>query len=343
MVNQKRKAVAVSDSPVTPAKRQATRNGSKRVTRKGGSAKNVESESHPAEHFTTPSNPQATFEGLPAELRLQVYDYLCDSTIIHVHRHEKTNTSKFTWTPCRAPNLKSPLLCANPKWSGMCDEEDRCTHKLYAPPEPRGFWALAAASKFIRNEAQEFFFKKTVVSIDPRNLQRWLDHLEKHAPKQLDSLRRINLAGPNVYDVIGHCNLGDLQNRIPNLEGVGMQLQDSSWRWFTGTLEIHQRQWKNNHNWILQLRQLQPTIDVAFEALIWRKHYKTFATSTQEQQAAIRIYRKGKTLEEGGTPANTPWQDSDVVVEIDKPGNVRSHKRNAKWRQWWRTPECKNL
>lgn len=349
MVNRKRKAAAVSDSPVTPAKRQATDGKApKRVNGNGGESKRTEEDSHPAEHFKTPSNPQATLEGLPAELRLQVYNYLCDSTIIHVHHHvdEKANTSKFTWTPCRAPNPKSPLLCANPKWSGMCDEADRCTYKLYAPPEPRGFWALAASSKHVRNEAQEFFLRSTVVSMDPRTLRPWLDHLEKHAPKQLDSIRRITFAGPTAHTYCIQTNIADVQRRAPNLEAVGIQVQDASYRWVHSTpnnkLQILDNTWSRVY-WIPWIYPLQPTIDVAIEALIWRKHCRYTPNNVPEQQAAIRIYRKGRTLEEGGTPAASPWRDGDVEVEIDTPGKLHSYKRNAKWRQWWRTKETKNL
>ncbi|OAL51803.1 hypothetical protein IQ07DRAFT_586153 [Pyrenochaeta sp. DS3sAY3a] len=346
MVNRKRKAAAVSDSP---AKRQAIiRKASKRVTTNDGQSQGIEEDSHPAEHFKKPSNPQATLEGLPVELRLQIYNYLCDSTIIHVHDHydEKANTSKFTWTPCRAPNPKSPLLCANPKWSGMCDEADRCTYKLYAPPEPRGFWALAASSKYIRNETQEFFLRSTVVSMDPRTLRPWLDHLEKHAPKQLNSIRRITLAGPTVHAYSFQTGIPDLQRRAPNLEAVGIQVQDASYRWMRSTVnnkvQIPDNAWSRVH-WIHWMYPLQPTIDVAIEALIWRKHYRGMLSSVPEQQAAIRIYRKGRTVEEGGRPAASPWQDSDVEVETDSPGKVHSYKRNAKWRQWWRTKEAKSL
>jgi hypothetical protein len=67
-----------------------------------------------------PHNPEASFSALPAELRLQIYSYLCDDTLIHVHRHEKKSPygrDRFTWTPCRSPNKDYPALCANPKVS----------------------------------------------------------------------------------------------------------------------------------------------------------------------------------------------------------------------------------
>jgi hypothetical protein len=187
---------------------------------------------NPAAVFRTPSNTQATLSGLPAELRLQIYSYLCDSTIIHVHNHtDNVGGSRFTWTPCRSPSSASPLLCANPKWSGMCDEEDRCTYKIYSPPEPVGFWALAASNKLIRNEAQEFFLRKTVVSIHPQDLRSWLDHLAGKDARRLDSLRRVTLAGPNSYRHFSNAELQLLRDRLPNLEALGFQFQDPVWRW----------------------------------------------------------------------------------------------------------------
>jgi hypothetical protein len=71
-------------------------------------------------HEKAPHNPEASLSALPAELRLQIYSYLCDDTLIHVHRHKKGSpegTDRFTWTPCRSPNTVFPVLCANPKVS----------------------------------------------------------------------------------------------------------------------------------------------------------------------------------------------------------------------------------
>jgi hypothetical protein len=71
-------------------------------------------------HDKAPHSPEASFSALPTELRLQIYSYLCDATLIHVHRHKKESpegTDRFTWTPCRSPNTAFPVLCANPKVS----------------------------------------------------------------------------------------------------------------------------------------------------------------------------------------------------------------------------------
>lgn len=113
----------------------------------------------------------------------------------------------------------------------MCDEEDRCTYKIETPPEPVGFWGLAASNKLIRNEAQEFFLRKTVVSIHPQDLRVWLEHLASKDSRRLDSLRRVTLAGPNSYQYLNNAELQLLRDRLPNLEALGLQCQDSVWRW----------------------------------------------------------------------------------------------------------------
>src|SRR4051812_9440846 len=57
---------------------QVPKKSKKRSDKQAGSEEALKK--HPAAMFKSPGNPQATLEGLPAELRLQIYDYLCDST-----------------------------------------------------------------------------------------------------------------------------------------------------------------------------------------------------------------------------------------------------------------------
>ncbi|KAF2823046.1 hypothetical protein CC86DRAFT_299496 [Ophiobolus disseminans] len=299
--------------------------------------------------FRMRNNNQATLSGIPAELRLQIYSHLCDSTLIHVHNHKDHNagTSRFTWTPCRSPSAASPLLCANPKWSGMCEEEDRCTYKIYAPPEPVGFWALAASNKSIRNETQEFFLRRTVVSIHPHDLRPWLDHLEEKDPQRLDNLRRITLAAPNSYRNFNNTELQLVRDRIPNLEGLGLQCQDSLWRWVRSRLnndiQMDDNAWKRWHlvDW---LKAFDPSVTIAMEAMVWRKVHPRWNPNDTEQQVAIRVTREGRTAGDGsGYRSTSGWADEDVEVEVVKPGNLASKKRNAKWRQWWRGKEMKGF
>ncbi|KAH7091527.1 hypothetical protein FB567DRAFT_437000 [Paraphoma chrysanthemicola] len=300
-VGTKRPHSDLAGSTAQPRKRPA------RVKSSKGQSEEDSTE-HPASTFRTPTNPFATLSNLPAELRLQIYSHLCDTTIIHVHRHgaEYGKNSKFTWTPCRAPSSASPLLCANPKWSGMCDEEDRCTYKIYAPPEPIGFWGLAASNKMIRNETQEFFLRKSVVSIHPRDLRPWLDHLADKDPKRC---------------------------------------QDSIYRWTPfanrSNFQFDGEAWKRWHivDW---MKSFSPSVTIAIEAIVWKKSHPRWTPNIVEQQVAVRLIRQGEPTEEGSRSASG-WADEDVDVQIVKPGKLASPKRNAKWRQWWRGKEMKGF
>jgi hypothetical protein len=286
------------------------------------------------------SNPQATLCRIPAELRLQFYSYLNDASIIHVHHHgsKAGYASRFTWTPCRSPNPVSPLLCLNPKWSGMCNEEDRCTYKINAPPEPRGFWALAASNKFFRNEIQEFFLHKTVVSIHPQDLRPWLDYIREKNPDRIDSLRRITLAGPNTFQYFNNIAFQELRDQIPNLESIGIQCQDIRRRWTrfdaNNLVTVDPQAWKR-WNMIDLVQGFDPSITIVLEAMVWVKPYRHYmrVNPPVEQQLAIRVIREGKVANDG---SGSGWADEDVDFEIIKPGNLHSCKRTAKWRQWWR-------
>ena len=305
---------------------------------------------HPAATFKTPSHLQATLDGLPAELRLQIYDFLCDSTIIHVHRHcnELTDEVRFTWTPCRSPNPTSPLLCANPKWSGMCKEKDRCTYKIDRPPELRGFWALAASSKLIRNEAQEYFFRKTVVSIHPSHVDAWLRHLAECRPGQISHLRRITLAGVHDDSVVGERIFQVLRDQIPNLEGLGYQCQDFVSQWGGRTFGHHElavddQAWKR---WrVLEfMRMFDRSVTIATEAMIWSRSTSQYNNSkVTERQAVIRVLREGKLVEEPDKPSPSGWSEDDVKIEIDRPGKLVVSGKNANWRRWWQTAEARKL
>ncbi|KAJ4374918.1 hypothetical protein N0V83_001996 [Neocucurbitaria cava] len=295
-------------------------------------------EEHPAATFKPPKNPRATLSGLPTELRLQIYAYLCDASLIHVHRHidEETLESRFTWTPCRSPSAFSPLLCANPKWSGMCPEFARCTHDITSPPEPLGFWGLAASSKAIRNEAQEFFLRHTVVSVDPRDLRPWLDHLSEHVPGQIDHLRRVTIAGPMCDEFFTEAVVQAVRQRVPKLEGLGIQCQDCVWDWTmpaVGFTKIERDHWKDWYvmGWV---DEFDETVTVAIEVMVWRKR---MIGHGREQQLVIRLLREGH--EDNKARVDGGWNDHDVQVEIDDPGRLAEPNRYAKWRQWWNARE----
>jgi hypothetical protein len=222
----------------------------------------------------------------------------------------------------------------------MCKEEDRCHYNVYAPPEPRGVWALVASNKQIRNEAHELFLRNAVISIHPHDLKNWLDYVEKHAPGQLEHVRRLTFAGRDMGILVNSYSLEVLRERVPNLEGVGVQCQAPMRLWLRSSWAdddggyIDSDEWKEQCYLKEWMQGLDASVTIAIEAMVWQKKDPTRGQEFAERQIAVRLLREGKADGDGGT--KSAWNDDDVQVEIDQPGELAAPKRNAKWRGWWR-------
>ena len=320
-----------------------------------------------------PQNPRACLLGLPAELRLEIYRHVFDSSLIHVHKHKgqlyedgRVDAPRFTWTPCRATNPKHPLLCANPKWSALCPESERCTFRPYASPQVnrvRGFAALATSCKFVRSETQDFFLRNTTVSIHPQDVQEWLDHLEKNTPSHIEQLRRITVAGPFDYRNNMPAALEQIEQRIPHLQGVGFQGQVNKWQMSARGVGMgvgHQcdvnGRWRS---WRMAelMQRFGRDVTVVMEGYTWAKA-RRFGP-TEDLHSVFQVARKGRDTNTpptppspvsrlvqgvvfGVLPPSPGWDDRDVEIEsyTSKP---LAYKRNAKWRQWWRGNETKHF
>ncbi|KAJ4303336.1 hypothetical protein N0V90_002229 [Kalmusia sp. IMI 367209] len=256
------------------------------------------------------------------------------------------------------------LLCANPKWSGLCKEEERCTYKTKVPPTPVGFWALAASSKFIRNECQEFFMSCTVHSIAYEHALEWLGRLEKHAPRQLNNIKRMTLTGelqlwPRAdpqwrgYD-IEKDPLPALKVKLPALEAVGLQFQDPYHLWLrwsseTRMQEINTTRWP--YWYILgaaQNAQFGRHVTIVGESFVWsgkELYLGNFWTDLKqgkaggcsgEHQAIFRVLRKGQSIGEAGEESSgAGWSESDIQFEAIGTKWLMEPRRSAQWRMWW--------
>lgn len=115
----------------------------------------------------------------------------------------------------------------------MCKVEDRCTYSHDDNPlELRGFWALAATNKLIRNEARLCFLRDSVISIHPQCLKKWLKLIEPTG--HLNNVRRVTLAGPNTEGTFCEADIQKLCTRLPNLESIGVQCQGENDQWKVG-------------------------------------------------------------------------------------------------------------
>jgi hypothetical protein len=285
----------------------------------------------------SPTNPQASLLGLPAELRLEIYSHLYDTLIVHVCHRSGRNASRFTWSPCRSVSASSPLLCANPKWSGMCKQEDRCTYDASAQQEQYGAWALAASNRLIREEAHELFFRESVVSVHPQDLTPWLDHLAERDPCHIEKLRHVTLAGPNYHRILCRIEFETLRTLIPNLHSLGVQCQNPLWHWVNMSqsdvkpMEVDRTKW---HTWnIVQwVREFDPTITIALEAMIWRKPHTQSEPEQAEEQVVIQLLREGKV---SSAVPGSGWSDTDINLSIFASDDLAPCKKGTNWKQWW--------
>jgi hypothetical protein len=259
-------------------------------------------------------NPQATLGGLPTELRLQIYDYLCESSIIHLSCGPH---GKLTWTPCWSTDPEFPLLCSATKRSRLFNEENRCSNGLNAPQEQRGCWALAASNKIIRSEAKEYLLCRSVISIQIDDLHSCLKQLTEHRAGQL---RRITVEGgrpPQLFQDIRLLRL--LIGRIPNLEAVGLQRRDNydsaaSWR-------FRALRW---------MRVFDPSITVAMEAIPKPGAFRV------DQPTSIRILNERISTAESAARAASGHKvkrNRVVKVEVETPRKLVLNK-NAGWMIW---------
>lgn len=284
-------------------------------------------------------NSQASLLGLPTELRLEIYALLYDRLKIHVHYRSGVKADRWTWNPCRSPSALPPLLCANPKWSEMCKEENRCTYYVGTPREPSGAWALAASSRLIRDEAHQAFFRESVVSIHPRDLAKWLDHLIYKNPRQVDSLRHVTLAGPNLWRVLSRVEFETLRTRVPNPQSLGVQCQSPVWHFVhmsdqskVKPLEVDRNEW---HIWniVRWVQDFDPSVTIAMEAMIWREQRAPCDPKQLEQQIAYRLFREGKA---SGSIPGTDWTEADVEIDSVGSDDLAPCRKGTKWKQWWR-------
>ena len=260
-------------------------------------------------------NPQATLGGLPTELRLQIYDYLCESSIIHLSCGPH---GKLTWTPCWSTDPEFPLLCSATKRSRLFNEENRCSNGLNAPQEQRGCWALAASNKIIRSEAKEYLLCRSVISIQIGDLHSCLEQLTEHRAGQL---RRITVEGGRPHGLFPDVRLVRLLiDRVPNLEAVGLQRRDKNFSAASSRFKV-----------LRWMRVMDPSITIAMEAIL----------KPGDKPISIRIMNERITTAESAARAASGHKverNGVVKVEVETQWKLARNK-NAGWilpvNPWW--------
>lgn len=274
-----------------------------------------------------PKNPQATLLGLPAELRLPIDKYSFYSMLVHIHYNAAFKNARgietpvqFTWTPCLASDPSCLLFCANPKWSGLCKDEKRCTSMSNKPLFMKGIFALLRSCKILYEEGRESMVRNTVISIHPRYLSEWIDRL---STPQIRSPKRINLSC--VDQGLLPLLEGPLK-RLPNLQAIAWQGQANQSR-------MRRVGGRDDESLMVArwTRSLSASILMAIDAYTWEPQYRHIP-SNKEHQTRFKIVREGKTAD--NLIGSSSWDDADVEVEVHKSYPVE-WKNSAPWRIWW--------
>jgi hypothetical protein len=295
-----------------------------------------------------PKNPHASFLGIPAELRLAIYDYVFGSSLVHVHCHEdKENVQEpihFSWTACREPNPKCTLLCANPKWSGLCKDSERCTVTVGALPEPRGFEALMWTCKSIRQESQTSFLRNTTVSIGTWYYWKWIKYLEERSPQHFELVRYITLAGESTYkQLVWDTDIPEnpfesIRVKFPNLQGIAFQVQAG--RYGIRGLKVEKQPTWRELGLAQGLDLFDRNLTVAQEVSVYQKPWWLNGSIITDIYARIRVIREGKY--DVHDRSTSGWDDQDIETEscMMSGEQVTVRGKNAKWKRWWPKSEA---
>jgi hypothetical protein len=130
------------------------------------------------------NNPDATLLGIARELRLEIYRYTLQDSLLHIHHYPELKLSdgtvtpaRFTWTPCLHPKLGRGMMCKNPSWSRFGGQRDRCSHTPALPPKHTNTVALMWVCKILHSEINNIVLGYATLSIEIQNIPRVVKQL----------------------------------------------------------------------------------------------------------------------------------------------------------------------
>lgn len=181
---------------------------------------------------------------------------------------------------------------------------------------------------------------KAAFSIHPLHVTDWLQWLSQHAPKQLQLIEKVTLAGPDHYLHCPSSAVYDLKKSLPNLIAVGYQCQVPRYAWISDGDYLVEAGLDLSGRWdswaaVEMMKLFVPAITIVVEGHIWMKKRKIRGVETKEQQGVMRVIREGREEDYEGTG----WENSDVKLECIQPRALVAAKDNAGWRKWWKGEE----
>ncbi|KAF2115356.1 hypothetical protein BDV96DRAFT_76697 [Lophiotrema nucula] len=317
-----------------PKRTRASRDAARPTQEPGLSIRTV------AEARHTPKNPQACLLGLPTELRLQIYEYLFESVLIHLHRrYEPNGNATLTWTSCSQTSERSSLLCANPKWSGLCEDERRCEYRSDALPES-SCMAFMWTCKLIYIEASPTARSRAALSIPEEMFYEFRCY---SPPKLLEKVTRLALTGP--YDDFGHKGWApyiNLSAWLPQLKEVAFQgqvaramLQDEYGEY------VPEQKFRDWFLFKLFAKRFSPQVAITFDGLsLTREDELLPKAGNADEMVRFRVVRRGKEVDE--KIMDDEWRDEDIEI-LSERSSLQESGRDAGWRVWWNKPDTKDL
>ncbi|KAH6643778.1 hypothetical protein C7974DRAFT_5319 [Boeremia exigua] len=134
------------------------------------------------------SYPRASLLGIPAELRLEIYDYLWDNTLIHIHKRPSTTKKglKLTWTPCLGTNLAQ--LCSHPSWDNTVNQEERCSEDPKRPDPTLGIFAMRFVCKALHDDLKDAYQYKPTISLSATSVSLFIKDTPRSSLERIESL-----------------------------------------------------------------------------------------------------------------------------------------------------------
>lgn len=182
------------------------------------------------------------------------------------------------------------------------------------------------------------------VSIHPMHVAAWFAWTKAHAPKKLDGIRSITLAGPDHWKLCPSDVWEDIQASLPNLTAVAYQCQTPSYFWVReGEERINvDRRWQDL-DIVERMRGFGRGVTVVVEGWAWLERRRDGDEGYgrrfgKEVMGIVRVARAGK---EEGEGEGDGWQNGDLRVEAVQLREVVEKKREAGWRAWWEGEELK--
>ena len=278
--------------------------------------------------------PQASFLGLPVELRLQIYSQLAESVHFHIDCGYGQSLKGRKRRLCNAPDAKFRQICTRPDFSGLHPSDDRCYVQSRNATSGDPF-ALRATCRLTYHETQGLLDKREVgFTVENSVAAPFLRSLEN---KQQASLTRLTIIHANYST----CNYGGIQPAVAffrsnaqsftSLRTLAIQTTQAHYKFCVKQPPLAPRfapeqSWQKL--WFIKAlsEAFEGRVTIVLEAwIVVRAGYKE-NTSDKDEVVIVRGVTWGE---------KERLQHGEDEVEVVRKDIVEEHE-NAPWKVWWK-------